>query len=839
MKIQDLPLVPLLNGNIKIPTGGFGVYAVSVDQIAAYSFSQGLEVQSTNITTQQPSGEVRSQLEKNADNLTPYDFGCIGDGVADDHAGMVLFASRFVGAGNLAGGLYKVNSIPSIPTGKHYTNGRFLLPDGQTIQADSSQSTITGLTDTGGLETAYTGGKIPVPTVSGRTNKHLRVLVGSQNCRATFARSGNYTSIYSQANGNLSANLTSRQSTAECPQSINIGSEECTTQGFGAGNYTAHYSNAVGARVANLATRFTDATGFLAANIASQDSTAGRGSGLKTQLIFTAGVLTGITILNGGVNYDANYQKIYLYDRLVSPSAAASVSFTTDVNGTITSFTILSGGGGYSSNVYLGVQMVSRGFGLDVTPVVNATDGGIDSYIINNGGMFYTLDETIRVLDLRKGVDENGEVIEPADKAYATFTVNSSGTITTITPVSRGSGYSQNVNDTNIDCISKKACQANVASAGSLAWGRQTANFAAHFSTADGSVSANYCSNRGKTEGTYSFTLASDYSTARGTHSGTIGCATTDIDVAGIRCIAVASDGCTVRGTSSALIACSGATRTDSAYTRQAAIGTTGSIVRGNGSVILAGNIVETSTVDQAVAMGRRVINNTARSFVLGDSSGGSASTANKKFQVLPTGAVTAAGTITGSTTFTDYAEYFENLNIGTIPLGTLVALNGKKVRPVVSGDSVLGVISGTALVAAGDSPFTWSGRYLTGEFGEMLYEDVDMVKWDGYDGSVKSAPKIPNDAVFYTEQHPKENPLYDPTAEQIPRSKRPDEWSCVGLLGQVYVRVDPSVSAGDWVKAGSGVGVKSTSATNIKAMEITTPYNATKGYAVAFCLLK
>lgn len=33
MKIQDLPLLPEINGTEKIPTGGFGVYAVSIDQL--------------------------------------------------------------------------------------------------------------------------------------------------------------------------------------------------------------------------------------------------------------------------------------------------------------------------------------------------------------------------------------------------------------------------------------------------------------------------------------------------------------------------------------------------------------------------------------------------------------------------------------------------------------------------------------------------------------------------------------------------------------------------------------------------------------------------------------
>lgn len=36
MKIQDLPLLPSVNGNEKIPTGGFGDYAVSINQLRTY-----------------------------------------------------------------------------------------------------------------------------------------------------------------------------------------------------------------------------------------------------------------------------------------------------------------------------------------------------------------------------------------------------------------------------------------------------------------------------------------------------------------------------------------------------------------------------------------------------------------------------------------------------------------------------------------------------------------------------------------------------------------------------------------------------------------------------------
>jgi hypothetical protein len=86
----------------------------------------------------------------------------------------------------------------------------------------------------------------------------------------------------------------------------------------------------------------------------------------------------------------------------------------------------------------------------------------------------------------------------------------------------------------------------------------------------------------------------------------------------------------------------------------------------------------------------------------------------------------------------------------------------------------------------------------------------------------------------------PIENPDYKPELENVPRSERPDEWTCVGLLGQVHVRVASDVQVGDFVAAGDGgIGVKSDTATNMRCMEIRKPFDAAKGYAVAFCLLK
>lgn len=73
----------------------------------------------------------------------------------------------------------------------------------------------------------------------------------------------------------------------------------------------------------------------------------------------------------------------------------------------------------------------------------------------------------------------------------------------------------------------------------------------------------------------------------------------------------------------------------------------------------------------------------------------------------------------------------------------------------------------------------------------------------------------------------PVENPDYDPTRELAARSVRREEWSPVGLLGQVFTRLayDPII--------GDVIGDR------LQVMKITTPYDAAKGYAVAKCFIR
>ncbi|EOX9113950.1 peptidase G2 autoproteolytic cleavage domain-containing protein [Providencia rettgeri] len=196
-----------------------------------------------------------------------------------------------------------------------------------------------------------------------------------------------------------------------------------------------------------------------------------------------------------------------------------------------------------------------------------------------------------------------------------------------------------------------------------------------------------------------------------------------------------------------------------------------------------------------------------------GGSSGENISSANRKWSLdSSNGNIRAAGAIVQGVSFSDYAEYFENAEYGVIPLGTIVELVGDKITPA-NGDGFVGVISGTAGIALNASALCWNQRYLVGAHGEPIYEIVD-----GY--------KVR-----------KENPDYDPYLDRtgddiyLSREDRPEEWSCVGMLGQVYVNISVDVEVGDYISAKNGVGIKSQSKTRLKVMKITSS-------GIAKCLL-
>lgn len=246
----------------------------------------------------------------------------------------------------------------------------------------------------------------------------------------------------------------------------------------------------------------------------------------------------------------------------------------------------------------------------------------------------------------------------------------------------------------------------------------------------------------------------------------------------------------------------------------------------GSRSGIVGSLECETAASDTFIAGSNRVINNVARSLALGYSASGARSTANRKLHLLgASGDIQIAGSLTSSHTFSDFAEMFPNAEGVAIPLGTIVTEECGEVRPAGEGDEIAGVVTATAVVTAGDTPFAWQGRYLSDEWGQPIMETIPDPDHEGDD----PAPLI---------EVRKENPAWNPDAPQIPRSARPDQWTRVGLLGQVFTRVAGDVLPGDRLSAAGGIGVRSAARSGLRCMTITRPFDPDKGYAVARCLI-
>ncbi|MCY8177621.1 peptidase G2 autoproteolytic cleavage domain-containing protein, partial [Bacillus inaquosorum] len=55
---------------------------------------------------------------------------------------------------------------------------------------------------------------------------------------------------------------------------------------------------------------------------------------------------------------------------------------------------------------------------------------------------------------------------------------------------------------------------------------------------------------------------------------------------------------------------------------------------------------------------------------------------------------------------------------------------------------------------------------------------------------------------------------------------------------GQIFVRIDGTVTAGDCIIPKAGKGSKSEDGSGYYVMRITTPYSQERGYGVALCLI-
>ncbi|UTI42095.1 peptidase G2 autoproteolytic cleavage domain-containing protein [Niallia sp. RD1] len=296
------------------------------------------------------------------------------------------------------------------------------------------------------------------------------------------------------------------------------------------------------------------------------------------------------------------------------------------------------------------------------------------------------------------------------------------------------------------------------------------------------------------------------------TETSTIISSTSDSKATGDKTAVIASSNSEAAGEGSVVIASSGGSRTEGG--RDAIIGSNNSKTTGsteNGKVILASN---------------GVVNDNNYSVRGGYGDSENPSIGNTKWEldsISGTGKFT--GAVTGASSFSDYAEYFESLDGEKIKSGFIVTLENGKIRKANKNEIPLGVISETAGNILGQATYHWQNRFLTNEFGGLILEEKTVGIQDDETGEYKE------------EKHmlPVENPEFDINEQYVSREER-DEWNIVGLLGQVRIRIDETVQENGFISPNDGIGTSSDN--GWKVMKITTPYDESKGYGVALCFV-
>lgn len=180
----------------------------------------------------------------------------------------------------------------------------------------------------------------------------------------------------------------------------------------------------------------------------------------------------------------------------------------------------------------------------------------------------------------------------------------------------------------------------------------------------------------------------------------------------------------------------------------------------------------------------------------------------------------TFAGTVSSSTG-ADYAEYFEwkdgNPN-NEDRVGYIVTLDGDKIVKADTGDDVLGICSGTAMVLGDSAEWNWTKRYLTDDFGRIIYEDYDVE----HEAVYNPEGELIEEAWTEHIHAPKENPEYDASQPYAKRADRP-EWQIVGMMGKIYVRDDGSCVVNGYADVKDGIATKANGKTNMRVMERVT----------------
>lgn len=402
-------------------------------------------------------------------------------------------------------------------------------------------------------------------------------------------------------------------------------------------------------------------------------------------------------------------------------------------------------------------------------------------------------------------------------------------------------------------CVASGTCTASGATSGTLG----SSN-----STASGTNNSAAVASTGATvSGTQAAAIAAENTTVARTNSAVIASVDSDIAVVGERCAALATDDCSPQGTDCAAVASADAqpagnqsaalacAESSTTGTTSATIGSgaTGLPVRASGTrSVLVGSVACELNTASALALGWAAApvgvwpgadtNLTVRL---------EATTGNGYFDgVADVGAA-------------DYAEYFE-ADGGPHAVGALLTRVGTKVRLADAGDRIIGVVAARPGVVGNGASLGWAGRYVLDEWGRPIWDSIPWVTWPkaraadgsveraGYYGPVDRAPEpIPADAVRSVQRARRTHPDYEPGRPYKPRHVRPDEWTCVSLLGQVRVRVDATVEDGGDVFAGAGgVGTSDQSkvagvGAQLECMQILSPFDPGRGFGIALCFIR
>lgn len=312
---------------------------------------------------------------------------------------------------------------------------------------------------------------------------------------------------------------------------------------------------------------------------------------------------------------------------------------------------------------------------------------------------------------------------------------------------------------------------------------------------------------------------------------------TCEVAVGTNRAAAIASDSCTISGTNAASLAAetSYAYGTDSAVIASSGSTTiptkTDQLVAASNLSTTAGHYSAVLASNNGIASGPESIlvasisAELSRASCIGGGVGGASIILDNSNQNLNwyidsanTGDIIADAAGSWHSDGWDYAEYFENAAIGELPSGVLVTRVGRKIQLAELGDRILGVVSAHPSIVGGGAGLNWSGKFEKDEFGKTI--------------------RVMGDNGIMV---PKVAPDYDPSHKYVPRHDRPEEWTCVGLIGQLHVRIDATVTSDTlFIAPGTaGVGTHSDAETRCELMEITTPYTEEKGYGVALCLIR